>query len=56
MRGYEDVAGKERFEVYQGEGAGGCVEDLGGSLVVLALCCFGFGSMAGGVVVLGRLR
>jgi hypothetical protein len=26
--GDEDVAWEERFEVYEGEGVGGCVEDL----------------------------
>jgi hypothetical protein len=32
VRGDEDVAGEEGLEVYEGEGVGGCVEDLPGFL------------------------
>jgi hypothetical protein len=56
VRGDEDVTGEERFEVYKGEGMGGCVEDLPFSQL-LVLCCTQAGSRGSMVgFVLGRLR
>ena len=42
MRGDEDVAREEGFEVYEGECEGGCVEDLPLCLS-LGVCFGGFG-------------
>jgi hypothetical protein len=55
MRGDENVAREEGFEVYEGEGVGGCVEDLPGflSLCVPLLVVGGGGGL---FIVLGRLR
>jgi hypothetical protein len=46
MRGDENVAREEGFEVYEGEYEGGCVEDLPLCLS-LGVCCVFFGGFGG---------